>query len=111
MSEVKDDLSAYRIFVCGLEPIAREALIQDIDENLFVEIPYDLEVLSETKADPEPLILIFGPPPPVKAPGSNIGPRSRADKAREGELRVLQDGRRPKTLRCCKASLPPVMPE
>lgn len=63
MTETKKDLSQYRVLVCGLDPVCRDVIGKIVDPEQLVEVPYDLEKLSESKLQPEPLILIFGTPP------------------------------------------------
>jgi HD-GYP domain-containing protein (c-di-GMP phosphodiesterase class II) len=63
MSEPKKDLSQYRVLLCGLDPLCRSVVDKFVANEQIVEVPYDLEKLSETKVTPEPIMLVFGSPP------------------------------------------------
>jgi HD-GYP domain-containing protein (c-di-GMP phosphodiesterase class II) len=64
MMEKKDALSQYRVLICGLDPTCRKTLEKSVASEQIVEVPYDLEKLSEMEITPEPVMLIFGTPPP-----------------------------------------------
>ncbi len=59
----KTELTKFRVLVCGLDSVCRSVLDKFISPAQFVEVPYDLEKMAETKVAPEPLILVFGSPP------------------------------------------------
>jgi HD-GYP domain-containing protein (c-di-GMP phosphodiesterase class II) len=63
MTESTPNLSQYRVFLCGLNPVCRAVIDQFVAPEQIVELPYDLEKLAESKITPEPVLLIFGTPP------------------------------------------------
>lgn len=63
MSQEKDNLSQYRVLICGLDSLCRETVDRALSPEQFIEFPYDLEKLMEGTSPPPPVMLLFGPPP------------------------------------------------
>lgn len=63
MSTGNQNLSQYRVLVCGLDPICREIIEGVLTREQILDYPYDLEKLMEEVLNPAPVMLIFGQPP------------------------------------------------